>query len=68
MKINGRQKSSRLDLYVNNNFLCSEQGCGTSCYKGTPKLERISMKRTEMFFFFGRDKHGVIYMYFRKST
>lgn len=30
MKINGRQKSSKLDLYVNNNFLCSKQGCCTS--------------------------------------
>ncbi len=30
MNINGRQKSSKLDLYVNNILLRSEQGCGTS--------------------------------------
>ena len=29
--INGRQKSSKLDLYVNNILLRSEQGCGTGC-------------------------------------
>lgn len=30
MNINGRQKSSKLDLYVNNILLRSEQGCGPS--------------------------------------
>ncbi len=32
MNINGRQKSSKLDLYVNDIHLRSEHGCGSSIY------------------------------------